>query len=67
MQCEISIRPDKSEDSQIKIKNILNIAIDFTGWESIDFDVDYIKEELYKEILTGVDNMEEVVLLQETF
>ncbi|RFU25380.1 hypothetical protein B7463_g10948, partial [Scytalidium lignicola] len=65
IQCGISIRPDGSEDSQIKVKDILSIAIDFTGWESIDFGVEYVKNELFKEVPEAIDNMEEVILERE--
>ncbi|RFU23983.1 hypothetical protein B7463_g12354, partial [Scytalidium lignicola] len=60
-----NIQPDGSEDSQIKVKDILDTAIDFTGWESIDFDVEYVKNELFKEVPEAVDNMEEVILEEE--
>ncbi|RFU28389.1 hypothetical protein B7463_g7932, partial [Scytalidium lignicola] len=62
IQCGISIRPDGSEDSQIKVKDIPTTAIDFTGWESINFDVEYVKNELFKEVPEAVDNMEEVLV-----
>ncbi|RFU34110.1 hypothetical protein B7463_g2199, partial [Scytalidium lignicola] len=65
IQCGISIRPDGSEDSQIKVKDIPNTAIDFTGWESINFDVEYVKNELFKEVPEAVDNMEEVLVDEE--
>ncbi|RFU25500.1 hypothetical protein B7463_g10827, partial [Scytalidium lignicola] len=67
IQCGISIRPDGSEDSLIKIKDIPNSAIDYTGWESIDYNVDQLKGELLNEVPEGVDNMEEIILLQETY
>jgi hypothetical protein len=59
IQCGISIRPDGTEDSQIKIKDIASSAIDFSGWR--DLPDGFIKPEEYEEIPEAVDEMEEFV------
>ena len=65
IQCKISIRPDGSEDSQIKFKGIPNDAIDYTGWQSINYDVEAIQTELLRKIPTEIDKIEEIVLYGE--
>ncbi|RFU25261.1 hypothetical protein B7463_g11085, partial [Scytalidium lignicola] len=53
------------QDSQIKIKDIPNTGIDFTGWESVDYDVEYVKKELFMEVPKVLDDIEEVILGEE--
>ena len=33
IQCGISVRPDGSQDNEIRIKDVPREAVDFSGWE----------------------------------
>jgi len=64
-ECGISIRPDGSEDSLIKIKDIDSSKIDFTGWESaIDIT---LKEESFHQIPPVLDDVDDYILGHEDF
>lgn len=57
VQCGITIRPDGTQDDQIKLKDIPATDIDFSGWETAY--ESYIKQEDHCEIDPAFDDIEE--------
>jgi hypothetical protein len=64
-ECGISIRPDGTEDSLIKIKDIDLSKINFIKWESAT-DIT-LKEESFQQIPPILDDVDDYILDHEDF